>query len=45
MPPTLGMTEMTAEIMAEVLIIIGMATKEVKRDRMSELILTLVDGC
>ena len=45
MPPTTAMTEMTAEIMAEVLIIIGMATKEVKRGRISELIFTLVDGC
>ena len=45
MPSSTAMTEMTAEIMAEVLIIIGMATKEVKRGRMSELIFPLVDGC
>jgi len=32
------MTEITAEIMAEVLIIVGMMTKEVKRGRMSELV-------
>ena len=44
MPPTTAMTEMTAEIMAEVLIIIGMATKEVQRGRMSELAFALVDG-
>jgi hypothetical protein len=31
------MTEVTVEILAEVLAIIGMATKEVKRGRMSEL--------
>jgi hypothetical protein len=36
------MTEIVAEIMAEVLVIIGMATKEVRRGRMSELIFTLV---
>jgi hypothetical protein len=36
------MTEIAAEIMAEVLIIIGLATKEVQRGRMSELIFTLV---
>ena len=41
-PPTTAMTGITAEIMAEVLIIIGMATKEVKRGRMSELIFALV---
>ena len=40
-PPTTAMTGITAEIMAEVLIIIGMATKEVKRGRMSELIFAL----
>ena len=33
------MTEITAEIMAEVLTIVGMATKEVNRGRMSELAL------
>jgi hypothetical protein len=41
-PPTTAMTEIAADIMAEVLIIIGMATKEVKRGRMSALIFTLV---
>ena len=41
-PPTTAMTGITAEIMAEVLIIIGMATKEVKRGRMSELTFALV---
>ena len=44
-PPTTAMTDITAEIMAEVLIMIGMATKEVKRGRMSELIFALVYGC
>ena len=44
-PPTTAMTEITAEIMAEVLIIVGMATKEVKRGRMSELIFALVRDC
>ena len=44
-PPTPTMTEITTEIMAEVLIIIGMATKEVKRGRMSELIFALVYVC
>jgi len=39
------MTEITAEIMAEVLIIVGMATKEVKRGRISELIFSPVYGC
>jgi hypothetical protein len=39
------MTEITTEIMAEVLIIVGMATKEVKRGPMSELIFELVNGC
>jgi len=38
------MTEITAEIMAEVLIIIGVATKETKQGRMSELIVALVNG-
>jgi len=38
------MTEITAEIMAEVLIIIGMATKEVKQGRISELIFALDNG-
>jgi len=38
------MTEITAEIMAEVLIIIGVATKEMKQGRMSELIVALVNG-
>ena len=44
-PPTAAMTEITTEIMAEVLIIIGMATKEVKRGRMSELIFALFYVC
>jgi len=39
------MGEITAEIMAEVLIIIGMATKEVKRGRMSELTFAVVYLC
>ena len=39
------MTDITVEIMAEVLNIIGMATKEVKRGRMSELISALVYDC
>ena len=44
-PPTTAMTNITTEIMAEVLIIIGMATKEVRRGRMSELIFALVYSC
>ena len=44
-PPTTAMTDITVEIMAEVLIIIGMATKEVKRGRMSELSFVLVYVC
>ena len=43
-PPTTAMTDITVEIMAEVLIIIGMATKEVKRGQMSESIFVLVYG-
>jgi hypothetical protein len=39
------MTEITTEIMAEVLIIIGMATKEAKQGRMSELIFGLFYVC
>ena len=39
------MMEITTEIMAEVLIIIGMATKEVKRGLMSELIFALFYVC
>ena len=38
------MTDITVEIVAEVLIIIGMATKEVKRGRMSELIFAAALG-
>ena len=45
MPPTTAMAEMTAEIMAEVLIIVAMATKEVKRGRMSEFAFALGCGC
>ena len=44
-PPTAAMTDITVEIMAEVLNIIGMVTKEVKRGRMSELSSTLVFDC
>ena len=44
-PPTTAMGEITAEIMAEVLIIIAMATKEVKRGRMSELTFAMVYLC
>jgi len=44
-PSTTAMTEITAEIMAEVLIIVGMATKEVKRGQISELIFSPVYGC
>ena len=36
------MREISAEIMAEVLIIIGVATKEVKRGRMSEFIFAVI---
>ena len=39
------MMDIIAEIMAEVLIIIGMATKEVRRGRLSELIFALAYGC
>ena len=39
------MTDITVEIMAEVLTIVGMATKEVMRGRMSELIFALVYPC
>ena len=39
------MTDITVEIMAEVLIVIGMATTEVKRGRMSKLIFALVYDC
>jgi hypothetical protein len=35
--PTTAMTEMIVEIMVEVLTILGIATKEVKRGRLSEL--------
>ena len=45
MPPTTAMTDITVQIMAEVLNIIGMATKEMKRGRMSELISALVHDC
>ena len=45
MPPTTAMTDITVEIMAEVLNIIGMATKEMKRGRMSELTSALVHDC
>jgi len=41
-PPTTAMTDITVEIMAEVLAIIGIATKEVKRGRMSEFTSALV---
>jgi hypothetical protein len=37
--PTMAMTNMIVEIMVEVLTILGIATKEVKRGRLSELIL------
>ena len=36
-PPTMAMTDMVIEIMVEVLTILGVATKEVKRGRFSEL--------
>jgi len=38
------MTEIMVEIMAEVLMIVGIATKEMKQGRMSELIFALVNG-
>ena len=44
-PPTTAMTGITVEIMAEVLKIIGMATKETKRGRMSALTSALVYNC
>ncbi len=39
--PTMAMTNVIVEIMVEVLTILGIATKEVKRGRLSELILQL----
>jgi len=39
------MTDINVEIMAEVLSIIGMATKEVKRGRMSEFIFAVIYDC
>ena len=44
-PPTTAMGEIMAEIMVEVLIIIGMATKEVKQGQMSELTFAMVYLC
>lgn len=41
-PPTTAMSDIAVEIMAEVLIIIGMATKEAKQGRISELVFALV---
>ena len=44
--PTMGMTNMVIEIMVEVLTILGIVTKEVKRGRFSELtpcICTILD--
>ena len=38
MPPTTGMTEIIIKIMAEVLSILGIATKEMKRGIVRELI-------
>ena len=35
-PPTMAMTEILVQIMVEVLVIVGMATKEVKSGRLSE---------
>ncbi len=39
--PTTAMTDMIVEIMVEVLMILAVTTKEVKRGRLSELILQL----
>ena len=39
--PTMAMTNVIVEIMVEVLTILGIATKEVKRGRLSELVLEL----
>ena len=38
-PPTIEMTDMIIQIMVEVLSILGMATKEVKRGRISKYLL------
>ena len=38
-PPTTAMTDMTIEIIVEILTILAIATKEVKRGRLSELML------
>ena len=40
-PPTRAMSDMIVEIVVEVLTILGIATKEAKRGRFSELILSL----
>ena len=45
MAPSAAMMDIAVEIMAEILNIIGMATKEVKRGRMSKLTFTLVYDC
>jgi thermostable 8-oxoguanine DNA glycosylase len=37
--PTAAMTDIVVEIMVEVLVILGIATKEVKHGRFSELLL------
>ena len=43
-PATAGMTEMIIKIMTEVLSIVGIATKEIKQSRASELVPNGVDG-
>ena len=40
--PTMAMSNMIVEIMVEVLTILGIATKEMKRGRLSELVLQLL---
>jgi len=44
-PPTTTMTDITVEIMAQILTIIGMATKEVKRGRIGRSTSALVYDC
>ena len=43
-PPTTGMTDVIVKILVEVLSILGIAAKEVKQGRASELILASTNG-
>ena len=42
-PPTAGMTDIIVKIMAEVLLILSIATKEIKQSRASESITRVID--